>query len=91
MRIFLFLLLLGLGAFIYLAGSPAIQEHEAQQGKRHIEQMIADARAIPASNHQANIDAYSDLAGIQPVCQVSKLRHHCVAVDASRTIIILSR
>ncbi|MDB2380847.1 cell envelope integrity protein TolA [Luminiphilus sp.] len=35
----------------------------------NLEQMIADARAIPASNHQANIDAYSDLAGIQPDVQ----------------------
>lgn len=37
--------------------------------QERVEELIATARAIPASDHQANIDAYSDLIGIQPDVQ----------------------
>lgn len=37
--------------------------------QERVEELIATARAIPASDHQGNIDAYSDLVGIQPDVQ----------------------
>ena len=54
---------------VYFALVPEAEKFQARKQQEKIEQMIADARAIPASNYQANIDAYSELAVIQPDVQ----------------------
>ena len=58
-----------IAAAVYFALIPEAEKFEARKQQEKIEQMIAKARAIPASNHQANIDAYSELAAIQPDVQ----------------------
>lgn len=63
------LLISFIAAAVYFALIPEAEKFQARKQQEKIEQMIAEARAIPASNHQANIDAYSELAAIQPDVQ----------------------